>query len=478
MTRQLGLIILLSVWAILIVLGASAYVGVRQILVSDLDALLLARAAHLPELAPPQGFDPSSVPLYDWRDEYTIHAARSGGDTALGDGTRLLKARFETGPDGQRRRCISVAGERVDASTGRRVPVVVEYHGSTARVDALLRRVAQCLMLFGLIAGVVSAGAAVISSRWVLRPLRSTARLLETIDAHKLDARMALGPLPAELVPVADQLNEMLSRLERAFAGQKQFVASASHELRTPVAALMTTLDIASRQPREAESYRQTIGHCRSQVQVLQVLIERLMEYIGADSSNSERAQPTDVCAMVKQCADIATALGHSRGIAVTRSGPTALRCLVPPNRLRSILVNLLSNGVEHHDGGGVVEIGFFHDGSALHVRISDDGPGIAPEHAVHVFTPFYRVNRSSAAAGGGGAGGDTGGCSAGGGAAQVGGRLGLGLFIVQSHVNALRGSCRMDSRLGEGTTFDIELPCIALQSDSLLAADGARHVA
>jgi signal transduction histidine kinase len=94
------------------------------------------------------------------------------------------------------------------------------------------------------------------------------------------------------------------------------------------------------------------------------------------------------------------------------------------------------------------------------------------------VFTPFYRVNRSSAAAGGGGAGGDTGGCSAGGGAAQVGGRLGLGLFIVQSHVDALRGSCRMDSRLGEGTTFDIELPCIALQSDSLLAADGARHVA
>jgi signal transduction histidine kinase len=98
---------------------------------------------------------------------------------------------------------------------------------------------------------------AVYVSRLVLRPLKSTASIIGTIDEQKLDEQIPLSGLPSELLPVVQRLNELLGRLKGAFEGQKRFIASASHELRTPVAALATALELANRHPREAESYKE-----------------------------------------------------------------------------------------------------------------------------------------------------------------------------------------------------------------------------
>src|SRR5207302_105383 len=119
--------------------------------------------------------------------------------------------------------------------------------------ERALDRLAAALCYFGLATGVVAAAAVILATRLALRPLRQTAAAIGAIDERDLGRRIDGAALPPELAPVAARLNEMLARLEQAFAQRKQFLADASHELRTPVAALVTTLEVALRRPRGAE---------------------------------------------------------------------------------------------------------------------------------------------------------------------------------------------------------------------------------
>src|SRR5260221_155878 len=103
-------------------------------------------------------------------------------------------------------------------------------------------------------------------------------RYLVKNDLKQTIARPGVG-LP-ELKPMAQRLNEMLARLQEAFSLRNQFIGDASHELRTPVAALVTTLDVALRHPRDGEAYRRILESCRGDARQLKHLVERLMEQI------------------------------------------------------------------------------------------------------------------------------------------------------------------------------------------------------
>src|SRR5437762_6398593 len=104
-----------------------------------------------------------------------------------------------------------------------------------------MNRLAVALTVFGVIGGLVTAAVAVRVSRSALRPLNQTAQQIGAIDEQKLDRRIDAAALPPELTPMAERLNEMLARLQEAFTLRNQFIGDASHELRTPVAALVTT---------------------------------------------------------------------------------------------------------------------------------------------------------------------------------------------------------------------------------------------
>ncbi|HEX8522611.1 MAG TPA: HAMP domain-containing sensor histidine kinase [Tepidisphaeraceae bacterium] len=442
MTRRIAIAILISVWSMLVIAAVAAYFSVRSIMVSDLDSLLYARAIALPELMQPEGFDPSRTPQYDWADTYAIKPDPTRAATPS-DKPRLLSATFTNAPDGARQRTLRIAAISKPKTAGA-APVIVEYNGPTRHLDSLLRRIKLALVGFVAIATGVAAAVAVIASRMVLRPLKATANLIGVIDEQSLAERIPLTGMPKELVPVVEQLNRLLERLDRAFAGQKRFVASASHELRTPVAALSTTLELAERRLRENPPVHTTVTQCLAQVHVLRVLVERLMEYVSNDTFNEEDPQDVDVAAVFHQCLDAGAALATEKNIQIHRAGPRPLWCRIPPNRLRSVAMNLIGNAVEYNRPGGRVDMTWIHDGEKLRARVSDDGEGIPTEHLPHIFSPFYRGNKSRQ---------------------QRGGHLGLGLFIVQSHVKAMNGSCRVDSRPNEGAAFEFEIPCQRIEN-------------
>jgi signal transduction histidine kinase len=233
----------------------------------------------------------------------------------------------------------------------------------------------------------------------------------------------------------------MLERIERAYELRHQFLADASHELRTPVAALVTTAEVSLRRPRDADSYRRTVESCLSDARLLRQLVERLMEQCRADTlTHDETPEEVDVVPLLAQCADLTAALAQERNLTLTRQMPPAFRLVTQPGRLRSVVTNLLSNAVEYNRPGGTIALSAEPNGQFLHLTVADTGPGIAADHIPFLFEPFYRADR-----------------------ARTGqdGHMGLGLSLVQAHVQALGGQLRVESTVGVGTRFCVDLPII-----------------
>jgi signal transduction histidine kinase len=339
---------------------------------------------------------------------------------------------------------------RVDAPDARGGSIVVSYSGPADDVARVLSRLAVTLAACGLAAGAAAAAVAVWVARAALRPLNAAADVVGGIDERRLDRRIDVDSLPPELRPAVTRLNGMLARLENAFAQRKQFLADASHELRTPVAALVTTIEVALRRRRDADELTRTLETCLHDARHLKRLVHVLMEHARGEASaaaHAERAEALDAAELLADCAEMAAALGVAKGVRVERSLPASMPFVTQPQRLRSVVTNLLSNAVEYNRPGGLVRLEAQLAGGALEVTVRDTGRGIAAEHLPHLFEPFYRADESRRGSPGAAAeGGET-------------PHLGLGLFLADSHLKALGGRCRVESEVGVGTTMHVTDP-------------------
>lgn len=435
MTRRIALAILATCCLVLFVGGAVAYVSVRAALLEELDASIVRRASVVSEVV--GGAD--AVPEGD---RYVVRNAL--GQTVAGSGVlapaagpgELRAARFATLGDGGRVRTATVA-----FPDGRGGETLVVYSSSAQRYDRLINRLWLTFAFVALVAGLLTAGVALAAARSALRPLRAAAETVASIDDRSLDRRLDAAALPDELRPMGERLNQMLARLDDGLRQRKQFMADAAHELRTPVSALMTAIEVALRRPRDPEALTGVLRQCLADVRVLRRLVEALLEQFRADATASTPAQAVDVTALLDLCADAAEPAARAKGVEVKRNYPRDLVFATQPQRLRSIVSNLLDNAVAYNVPGGSVDLScdLAADGAAT-VVVRDTGAGIPEDLLPRVFEPFVRGVESTAADG------DQGHC-------------GLGLFLVRSHAEALGGACVVSSTVGQGSVFRMTLP-------------------
>lgn len=441
MTRRIALAILLTVWTTLVVGGVVVYATTRSLLLADLDASLVRRARGLKELREMKQAAPNLSESAGDRYVITTPLRRTLGRLPASEirapEPLVESASTATLGDGSRVRSVTL---RFTPSEGGE-PVTVIYSGSAERCYDILRRLEIALAVFGLWAGAGAAGAAILVSRAALRPLRETGQAIGAIDERRLDRRIDPTALPVELHPVAARLNEMLDRLQSAFNQRKQFLADASHELRTPVAALVTTIEVALRRPRGAAEMRETLRVCLSDARMLRQLVQALMEHARSDSAAHRQTLETfDAAPLLHQCADVAEGLAIGRDVTVRRLIPDSLEVTGHPMPLRGIVTNLMGNAVEHNHVRGWVELLVQASGRNLEIVVSDNGPGIPPDDLSHVFEPFYRAKTPASGA-------------------DEGAHLGLGLFLVDSHIKAMGGTCQISSTPGVGTSIRVRIP-------------------
>jgi signal transduction histidine kinase len=443
MTRRIALAILFSAWAVVLVALVVIYFVTRHALIAELDDSIITRASALPQLIGVSQ-QPGSTVLPPG-DRYVIR--NELGQVIVRPESRLeeraepivTNRKFVSLPDGGRLRSITLNfGLRASEGHPERLATIV-YSAPADSLDDLLKRMGILLCAVGAGGGVVTGAVAVHVSRAALRPLRQTAEVIGTIDERKLDRRVEAAALPSELRPMAERLNEMLARLEREFVQRKQFLADTAHELRTPVAAILTHLEVTLRQRRDAEALEEALRTSLSDVRLLRRLVDALLEQVRSEGPNAA-AQTTriDVSSLLEKCATLVESLASAKNVRIGRIFTAGIRGWVQPAALQSIVTNLLANAVEYSPPGSSVNFDYGLADGQLELSVRDDGPGIRPEVLPHIFQPFYRADGAHA---------------------SNDGHLGLGLFLVQSHAKAMGGVVEVQSVVGAGTTFRVKIP-------------------
>lgn len=318
-----------------------------------------------------------------------------------------------------------------------------ERDGAVAQLEAeshdVLRRLSNRLLTISVLTFLAGAGGGLGLVYLGLIPVRRLSDAVSQVSAK--DFRLGCDPasLPRELQSIAERLTQTLELLRRAFAREKQAAADISHDLRTPLAALLTTTDVVLRKPRTPDEYRSALSDCREIGRQMSHLVERLLALAQLDAGVEVlRPRPTDVSLLAEQCANLVRPLADARGLSLEVQAPGPLSLAADADKLREVLLNLLHNAIHYNRPNGAVTLAVARNNGTLHLSVQDTGIGIAPEVHSQIFERFYRADPSRQAD-----------CL----------HAGLGLAIVKAYTDLMGGRVSVRSALGQGSTFNVDLP-------------------
>jgi heavy metal sensor kinase len=289
---------------------------------------------------------------------------------------------------------------------------------------------------------VVAGGLAYWLAGRSLAPVDALDKATKEITARSLDRRLPVTNANDELGRLTTTINEMIARLECSFAELRRFTADASHELRTPLAVLRTEIEVAMRQSSTPEQLQGVLGSALEECDRLARLTDQLLALARHDAERALRKrEAVDLAKLVAGTVELLLPLAESKGVTLKSSvGERASETVIEgeSERLRQIFINLVDNAIKFTPSGGNVEVAIATTNTAVVVTIRDTGEGIPPEHLPRVFERFYRVDKARSR--------------------EMGGS-GLGLSIARGIVEAHGGTVLVESTVGFGSTFTVNIP-------------------
>jgi heavy metal sensor kinase len=324
-----------------------------------------------------------------------------------------------------------------NAGKGEASPIAITT-GDTDRIQQALLGHLRFNSFLGLcLVALVGGAVAYWLAGLALRPLSNVAQSTRLVTASSLHKRLTVPGPQDEIKNLVESFNNMLGRLEGSFDQQTQFVTNAAHELRTPLATLRTNLDVMY-EDREAtaKEYRDIAPVLDRCVTRLERLIEDLLLLArGEDRRHWQEVALQPIVADV--LLELASLASRMEVTVHLEAEPNTLVYGDAP-LLARVLSNLIENGIRYNKKGGRVSIKIARSDENAIITISDTGIGIAPLEQPRIFERFYRVDQSRSR--------------------NLGGS-GLGLSIVSHIVGLHGGHVSVESNLGVGSTFVVQLP-------------------
>ena len=289
----------------------------------------------------------------------------------------------------------------------------------------------------------VTVGIAVLGLRRGLRPLAELAASAALVDASNWQLNPSEAALSTtELAPLTQAMTAMLEGLHRAFTQQREFLANAAHELKTPVAILKSTLQSLLQRPRSAEEYRAGLEQALDDMARLEQLMHSMLRLARAEqwAAGSARRdlEAVEVATTCESAVEHLAPVARDRGVTIdfVSNGPMPMRA--DADDLELVWSNLLENAIRFSPAGGKVLLRARSDGQRGYVEVEDNGPGIPQSELAHLFERFHRGDSSRAR--------NTGG-------------YGLGLAISKALIEAYGGTITPESGPEQGTRMVVEVP-------------------
>ena len=285
---------------------------------------------------------------------------------------------------------------------------------------------------FTIALGTLTAVAFVAAVRWIASPLSRIVAAAHRVGNGDFSVRVEEAGLPW-LRSLAAAFNTMTTRLERQRRERQALMADIAHELRTPVAVIQGRLEgmLDGVYPADEPHVEQVV----EQTRMLARLVEDLRTSAHAESGTlSLHREPTDPAVLVEDVAAAFQPEADRRGVRITLRFTADLPTLdVDPQRIREVLINLLSNAVRHSPDGGTITLDGDRTAAGMLIRVADCGAGIPERELARVFERFYKSPESPGS--------------------------GLGLSIAKNLVEAHGGTIGAANRPGGGTVVSVVLP-------------------
>jgi len=329
-------------------------------------------------------------------------------------------------------------------SSGTRFLVAAEE--PSEEVGAMLALLRNGLLLTAPLFLLFACAAGWFLARRSLAPIAAMSQRAQTIGADSLGERLPVANERDEIGQLALVFNDLLDRLarafgdlERAYGRMRQFIADASHELRTPVAAIRGEAQVTLRQERGAGEYRESIGVILEEATHMARIVEDLFTLARADAGERPvESLPYYLDEVVVECVRSVRSLAAEQGVELRADVSADVEMVGDEGLVRRAVLNLLHNALKYTEQGGRVHARVTTDGTTARVDVTDTGIGIAPEDRERIFERFYRVDSARTRSEGG---------------------AGLGLSIVRWAAETHSGTVAVQSELGRGSTFSLFLP-------------------
>jgi heavy metal sensor kinase len=303
---------------------------------------------------------------------------------------------------------------------------------------AFLRRIVAYIVPIAL--GIAAIGGSFLA-RKSLAPVVAMADRARRIGVENLSARLPVANPRDELGHLAETFNELLGRLEASLGQQRQFMADASHELRTPVTTTRTAAAVALQQNhREESEYRETLKIVEQQAARLSRVVDDMFTLARADAGNYPmRTMPMYVDEVVDEVVRAARVVAGTRNVSVEATVIPSAVFSGDEDLIRRMIVNLVDNAVRHTPEGSTVRVELDETDSGYAIAVKDQGPGIPADIREQIFERFFRGDAARRAGARDGAG--------------------LGLALARWIARAHGGDVVLARSSQSGSTFVISLP-------------------
>jgi signal transduction histidine kinase len=313
------------------------------------------------------------------------------------------------------------------------------YAGTVAGMQAQQNTLAKLLGFWALGLGLMtfaSGGLGWYISGRLLRPVREITETARRASEQHLGERLALTGPRDELRELGDTFDDMLERLDGAFAAQGRFVANASHELRTPLTLMRTAIDVTL--AKDAPSARQLTDmavRVRRSIDKAETMIEALLTLAVSDRGKLSTEQ-ADLATWAEDAIDTAAPEIERLNLTVqTKLDPA--ETAGDPQLLERMITNLVGNAVRHNESGGWISLRTGSSPGAAYVEIANGGPVIPDDKVAGLFEPFRRMESRTGSSDG----------------------VGLGLSIVRSVATAHHATVTARSQPGGGLAISVVIP-------------------
>jgi two-component system, OmpR family, sensor kinase len=295
------------------------------------------------------------------------------------------------------------------------------------------------ILIIGLLATI---GPLVIASYWVagriVRPIAVINRLSGEISDKTLSQRIPLGKSRDELYELSSSLNRMFDRLQLSFEKQKQFLANASHDLKTPVAIMRLFFEGAAQRLDLPEAFKNQLVDQSNTLLRMERLVQTLLDLSVLNLKEQQEMQEFDLAALLTETVEEFSVLCAANGIQIETHIPEKLQGLGDKDMVRRLVINIMDNAIKYNREGGVIRLEVSATPDTVQLSLYNTGPGVPKEDLERIFEQFYRVEKSRALPYGG---------------------SGLGLTIVKEIVRLHKGRVVMESEPGAWARIRITLP-------------------